>query len=59
MEVSINDQVGKGKITFELFSHQNSNSVMIKIPLQKGTNEEVLKWIVDREALIKGINALK
>lgn len=63
-EVSINDTLGKGQITFEMNSHELSKDVTIVIPVDK-INKEFLnnggdiKWFVNREALIKGINALK
>jgi len=63
-EVSIEDTLGKGKITFELVSHELSNDVTIVIPIDK-INKEFLnnggdiKWFVPRDALIKGITALK
>ena len=34
-EVSIEDTLGKGKITFELVSHELSNDVTIVIPIDK------------------------
>ena len=35
-EVSLTDELGKGKLTFEMSSHKNSSSVIVRIPLNGG-----------------------
>ena len=60
-EVSLTDELGKGKLTFEMASHKNSSSVIVRIPLGDayGLKGKEIKWFVEREALIKAVTSLK
>ena len=58
-EVSLTDELGKGKLTFEMSSHKNSSSVIVRITLNGGRDGKEIKWFVEREALIKAVTSLK
>ena len=58
-EVSLTDELGKGKLTFEMSSHKNSSSVIVRIPLNGGRDGKEIKCFVEREALIKAVTSLK
>ena len=56
----LNDEQGRGEITFELLSHKMSDKITLTVTMKYGTLKDTpVKLSVDREALVKAIGAMK